>query len=309
MMTATAADLLPLHPREPPSNGDKGWGATTTLSSLLPHHASRLHQALNLERREARLEAQILAARALKVDRAWLIAHDRDVLPSPQITAMEDLIARRERGEPVAYVLGEKEFHGRMFKVTPDVLIPRPETELLVETALARLPADLPTSALDLGTGSGCIAVTLALERPKLVVSAADLSTAALTVAGENAVQLGAHVELLTGDGLGAAKGLRFNMIVSNPPYIGADDIHLQSGDLRFEPRMALSAGRDGLDVIRRMIVDAPSHLDVGGWLLIEHGWNQGDQVIELMLTGGFREISQFRDLQGHTRVTGGRRP
>jgi release factor glutamine methyltransferase len=275
---------------------------------LLPQHASRLAIALNLDRREARLEAQILIARALDVDRAWLIAHDRDVLTAAQQDAIESLIARRANGEPVAYILGEREFYGRTFKVTPDVLIPRPETELLVEAALEHLPENTACRILDLGTGSGAIAITLALQRPLSTVLAVDASPAALAIAQENARRLGAaNVECVTGHWYATLDVKKFDIIVSNPPYIAASDPHLASGDLRFEPRQALASGADGLDDLRQIISGAPAHLVEGGWLLLEHGYDQAQTCRSLLTDSGLSDVHTWRDLAGISRVSGGR--
>jgi release factor glutamine methyltransferase len=276
---------------------------------LLPQHASRLAIALNLDRREARLEAQILIARALNVNRAWLIAHDRDVLTVAQQDAIESLIARRANGEPVAYLLAVREFYGLSFKVTPDVLIPRPDTELLVETALQHLPENRPNRILDLGTGSGAIAIALALQRTLSTVLAVDASPEALSIAQENARRLGAaNVECVTGNWYATLNVKNFDIIVSNPPYIAASDPHLTSGDLRFEPRQALASGADGLDDLRQIIAGAPAHLAEGGWLLLEHGCDQAAAVSALLQQHGFVAIRTLQDLAGLDRVSVGRR-
>jgi release factor glutamine methyltransferase len=264
--------------------------------------------ALNLDRREARLEAQILIAHALDVERAWLIAHDRDVLTIAQLDAIEGLIARRANGEPVAYMLAEREFYGRTFKVTPDVLIPRPETELLVEAALEHLPENIPCRILDLGTGSGAIAISLALLRPLSTVLAVDASPAALAIAQENARLLGAaNVECVTGNWYAMLDVKKFDIIVSNPPYIAASDPHLASGDLRFEPRQALASGADGLDDLRQIISGAPAHLAEVGWLLLEHGCDQAQTCRSLLTDSGLSDVHTWRDLAGISRVSGGR--
>jgi release factor glutamine methyltransferase len=291
-----------------PASGGGAGGEGTRLANLLPHLTNRLAATLQLDRREARLEARILAAHALGVERAWLIAHDRDPLSATQAAAVEALVARREAGEPVAYLLAEKEFHGRPFRVTPAVLIPRPETELLVEAALERLPADGPARILDLGTGSGAVAVSLALARPRAQVVALDASPAALAVARENARRLGAgNVAFLLSDwyaGLGVKK---FDMIVSNPPYIAAADPHLAAGDLRFEPNSALASGVDGLDAIRAIVAGAAEHLEAGGWLLFEHGWDQAQACRGLLEQEGFETVVSLPDLAGIPRVCIGR--
>ena len=281
-----------------------------SVADTLRTAASRLQAALRLDRDEARLEARILVAHALGVDRAWLIAHDRDALAAHQAAAIQALIARREQGEPVAHLLGEKEFYGRLFQVTPDVLIPRPETELLVEAALARLPKEQPLHILDLGTGSGCVAITLALERPLARVVAVDRAPAALAIARNNARRLGAaNVEFIRSDWYAELGVKKFDMIVSNPPYIAAGDPHLHRGDLRFEPNSALAAGTVGLDAIRAILSGAAAHLEPGGWLLLEHGFDQGVQVAALLARHGFGHIRTLRDLAGLERISLGRRP
>lgn len=279
------------------------------LGPFLFDLSARLQQALGLDRREARLEARVLAAHALGVARAWLIAHDRDILTPVQVQAVEHLVARRAAGEPVAYILGEREFHGRLFRVTPEVLIPRPETELLVEAALDRLPADRPVHVLDLGTGSGCIALSLALERPLARVTAVDASPAALALARDNAARLGAlGVAFLDGDWYAPLGVKKFDMIVSNPPYVAAGDAHLARGDVRFEPATALAAGADGLDALRAVIAGAPPHLGADGWLLLEHGYDQEAAVRALLARAGFRQILCLADAAGLPRVSLGRR-
>ena len=291
-------------PPPPPAEG-RGEGAT--VADQLRSATAFLAQTLPA--REARLEAQILIAHALGVNRAWLIGHDRDRLTPAQTGSIETLLERRLAGVPVAYLLGEREFYGRPFKVTPDVLIPRPETELLVELALARVPMDTPLNLLDIGVGSGAVALSLALERPCCRVTGVEISTAALQVARANAAALQAPVELLAGDGYTALGGRRFHLIASNPPYIAAADPHLAHGDLRFEPREALASGGDGLDLIRRLVAGAPAHLEAGGWLLLEHGWDQSAAVRALLTGAGFIAVFSARDLAGHERVTVGQYP
>lgn len=296
-------------PPSPSRNGGRKEGVASkpppnSLATLLPRATDRLRQAIRLERREARLEVQILTAHALGVSRAWLIAHDQDALNPNQVDAMETLIARREKGEPVAYILGEKEFYGRMFKVMSDVLIPRPETELLLEAALERLPKDQVLDVLDIGTGSGCIAITVAFECPLWSVTAVDISHSSLRIAKDNAQRLGARACFLQSDLYNALGEMRFDLILSNPPYIMQEDPHLRQGDVRFEPILALVSGSDGLDALRRLIQAAPAHLCPGGWLMFEHGWNQADSARELMAQSGFMNVECLRDLAGHSRVT-----
>jgi len=286
---------------------DAGEAPALQVADHLAHAARQLAEALALPPREARLEAQILFAHALGVNRAWLIGHDRDALTPAQSNAVDSLLKRRLAGEPVAYLLGEREFYGRPFQVTPDVLIPRPDTELLVELALARLPPGATLNVLDIGVGSGAVAISLALERPRCRVTGVDLSAGALRVAEANANALHAGVELLASDVFGALGKRRFHLIVSNPPYIAAADPHLQQGDLRFEPLQALASGTDGLDLIRRLIATAPAHLEAGGWLLLEHGWDQASAVRSLLSAADFDEVFSATDLAGHERVTGGK--
>jgi len=261
-------------------------------------------------------EARLLLGHVLGRPAAWLIVHDDEALDEAALLAFASLVARRVGGEPVAYLQGHREFFGREFAVSPAVLIPRPETELLVEIALARMQpgigpqkvgAGAAARILDLGTGSGCIAVTLALEILQAQVTAVDASAAALGVAQENAERLGAQVRLLQSHWFDRLGGERFDLIVANPPYIAAADPHLLAGDLRHEPAAALASGTDGLDAIRRIVAAAPAHLAAGGRLLLEHGYDQGAAVRELLKAAGFADIEQHRDLAGILRVSGGR--
>lgn len=252
-------------------------------------------------------EARLLLLHALGASAAWLEAHRDDPLPRSAAEAFAALVERRALGEPVAYLLGFREFYGREFSVTPDVLIPRPETELLVEIGRQKVGAGDTASLLDLGTGSGCVAITLALEIPDALVVAADFSPAALAVARANATLLCAKVSFVESDWFSGFTGQRFDLIVANPPYVAAGDPHLTEGDLRFEPMAALACGADGLDAIRRIIGDAPRHLVPGGWLLLEHGYDQAAAMRELLAAAGFADIEQHRDLAGIVRVSGGR--
>lgn len=251
-------------------------------------------------------EARLLLAWLLGRNRAWLEAHRDDALDEALARQFAALAARRAAGEPVAYIVGRREFYGREFEVTPAVLIPRPETELLVELALAKVGGAAPR-ILDLGAGSGCVAITLALET-KGQVSAVDLSAEALAVARGNAARLGATVDFLQSDWFAAVTG-QFDLIVGNPPYIAEGDVHLAEGDLRFEPALALACGPDGLAAIRRIVAAAPRFLAPGGWLLFEHGYDQAEAVRALLAAGSFRDIEQHRDLAGIVRVSGGRLP
>jgi release factor glutamine methyltransferase len=272
-----------------------------TLDATLRQGADALGATLNIDQRECRLEAQILLCHAIQQPRAYLAAHDRDPIPPEQAAAFAALLHRRLQGEPIAYILGGREFYGLDFKVTPAVLIPRPETELLVDLALERLPADRPCRVLDLGTGSGAVAVTLALHRPQTEVVAVDQSAAALEVARENAQRLGvSNLRLIQSDWYSALNGEKFDLIVSNPPYIAAADPHLAQGDVRFEPAVALASGADGLDDIRTI------HLYPAGWLLFEHGYDQAAACRDLLAQTGFQQVGSSADLAGIERVSYG---
>ncbi len=259
---------------------------------------------------EARAEAERLLAHALGVSQTWLYVHG-DESPAPDgVAEFERLLARRQAGEPVAYLLGQRGFWRFDLQVTPATLIPRPETERLVELALDRLPRGQALRVADLGTGTGAIALALAHERPQAQVVAVDVSEQALSVARENARILGlARVEFRHGNWLAPLAGERFELIASNPPYIADDDVHLQQGDLRFEPRSALASGHDGLDAIRRIVADSPTCLQPGGWLLIEHGWEQGAAVRGLMAAAGFERVETATDWEQRDRVTLGQWP
>lgn len=255
-------------------------------------------------------EAELLLAHALQRSRSWLFAHD-DHAPAPEARArFAEWLDRRAAGEPVAYLLGRRGFWRFDLQVSPATLIPRPETERLVELALERLPARTELRVADLGTGSGAIALALALERPQAQVLAVDLSEPALAVARANAAELGlANAVFRHGDWFAPLAGERFDLIASNPPYIEAADPHLAQGDLRFEPADALASGADGLDAIRTIARDAPAHLQPGGWLLIEHGWEQGAAVRALLQQAGFAEVATERDWEQRDRVSLGRWP
>ena len=263
--------------------------------------------AQSLSRAEARIEINLLAQRWLNVSHAWLLAHPEQIIPAAQQAEWADWLQRRLNGEPLAYLLGEREFFGLTFQVTPATLIPRADTELLVELALQKIPPGAPWRVLDLGTGSGAVALALAHARPEAAVWALDASQAALAVARENAARLGLkRVNFLHSDWFSALGEARFELIVSNPPYIAEADPHLQQGDLRFEPVSALAAGADGLDDIRQLIAAAPRHLLPGGGLWLEHGYDQAAAVRALLARAGFSGIASARDLAGIERVTGG---
>lgn len=280
------------------------------LLSNKPVPSYRMLRDQATSRMESRLEAEVLLAAAFARDRAWIFAHLDDSVEDPAAKQrFDELITRRADGMPIAYLLGEREFYGRSFLVDPAVLIPRPETELLIELALQ---LELPDSArlIDVGTGSGCIGLTLAAERPDWTISACDNSIEALKVANSNRelLELG-RVTLIQSDLLAAIGDHQtFDLIVSNPPYIASDDPHLALGDLRFEPPQALACGNDGLTLIRRLIDQAAGRLNPQGWLLIEHGYDQADSVRELMTRAGFESVRSEKDLAGIERACIGRR-
>lgn len=256
------------------------------------------------------LETRMLWQHVLGVSRTWLITHDTDPISDDAVKQYRALERRRLAGEPVAYILGEREFMGHMFSVTPDVLIPRPETELLVETALHAVARLQSPKVLDLGTGSGAIAISIALARPDATVVATDISVAALKVARANATRLGASVGFFAGSWYDAlATHEDFDVIVSNPPYIAVCDAHLGQGDVRFEPSRALTDGADGLGAIRAIVSGSHHWLRRGGALYLEHGWDQGDAVRQLLQQARFERVRSLPDLAGIDRVTGGYLP
>lgn len=256
----------------------------------------------------ARLDAQLLLVHALgraQDDRAWLVAHDTDALAPAQLASFRALCERRALGEPLAYLVGEREFHGLMLQVDSRVLVPRPDTETLVDWALELIPAGEPRHVIDLGTGSGAIALAIQHRRPLARVDAVDASAPALEVARANAARLGLAVRFREGSWLDDSPG-PFDLIVANPPYIRADDEHLAA--LRHEPPGALVSGEDGLEDIRRIVAAAPKRLAPGGWLLLEHGWDQAAAVRELLAAAGLADPQSRRDLAGIERCSGARR-
>ncbi len=262
----------------------------------------------NLGGDESAREVELLLGHALGRDRAWLYAHADDALDAADGERFHALLTRRAAGEPIAYLTGRREFWSLDLAVTSDVLIPRAETELLVELALQRISQNVKVDIADLGTGSGAIALALAKERPQARVVATDCSTAALAVARGNAGRLHiANVDFAQGDWCAALGTRKFDLIASNPPYIAAADVHLQQGDLRFEPRAALASGADGFEAIRAIVRTAPACLQPGGWLMFEHGHEQAIAVRDLLEKSGFVEVFTERDLEGRERVTGGR--
>lgn len=269
-----------------------------------------LGEALALARgRIDAVDARVLLREAASCSAASLVAFSERALAPEAAARYVDWLARRAAGEPVAYLTGYREFFGRDFHVTPATLIPRPETELLIELVLEKVRDAAAPRIVDLGTGSGAIAVTLALEIPTSQVTAVDASAAALAVAADNAARLGAQVRCLHGDWLAPCAGERFDFIVSNPPYVAEQDAHLSQGDLRFEPRSALAAGADGLDDIRRILAAAPASLLPGGCVLLEHGYDQSQAVRTLLREAGFSDVASHADLAGIPRVSLGRWP
>jgi len=265
------------------------------------------------------LEARMLAAFALDLDRAAIAAHPMRPVNAPAAARLQALFARRRAGEPVPYLLGQREFWSRDFRLTPAVLIPRPETELLVETALqwldglsggkAGVISAAAPAVLDLGTGSGVVAITLALERRHCSLTAVDQSADALAVASANAERLGASVQFLHGDWFNPCVGQRYALVVSNPPYVATDDPHLQQGDLRYEPLAALDGGRGGFACLRRIAREARRHLLPGGCLMLEHGYDQAARLRIYLRELGYVEVQSRDDLAGIARVTLGVMP
>lgn len=254
---------------------------------------------------ESRLEAEILLGHALSRERSFLHARPEFEPEADAIARFAALVERRRGGEPVAYILGEREFWSLPLKINRDTLIPRPETELLVEQALARIPLDAAWRIADLGTGSGAIALAVASERPGCRIVATDIAPGALAAARTNATSLGlGNVEFRHGDWFEPLSGERFDLIISNPPYIAAGDAHLDQADVAFEPRAALVAGADGLDAIAAIVRAAPGHLKPGSHLLLEHGYDQAAAVAATLASAGFVDVRCYRDLCGHGRVS-----
>ncbi|MCO5787418.1 peptide chain release factor N(5)-glutamine methyltransferase [Pseudomonas sp. G11-1] len=252
------------------------------------------------------LDAELLLAHVLGKSRSYLFTWPQKEVSEPEIERFFTLLARRQRGEPVAYLLGEQGFWTLDLQVSPDTLIPRPDTERLVEVALELGPPQ-PAQVLDLGTGTGAIALALASERPHWQLTGCDRMPGAVVLAEQNRARLGlGNVRFLQSDWFAALGRDRYDLIVSNPPYIAADDPHLTEGDVRFEPASALVSGADGLDDIRQIIVSAPAYLNDAGWLLLEHGWQQAEAVRSLLEERGFHVVQSWQDLGGHQRVSGG---
>jgi len=253
------------------------------------------------------LENRILLCHALGITRVGLITQSERTLTEEEAQQLAALVERRLDGEPIAYIVGEREFFGLRFQVSPAVLIPRPDTELIVELALERLPQG--GRLLDMGTGSGAIAVSCAHSRRDAQITALDLSEDALAVARANAAANGVTVRFLRSDWFDAVGDERFELIASNPPYIASHDEHLSQGDLRFEPTGALTDHADGLSALRSIVDGAPAHLEPGGWLLLEHGYDQAEAVRDLLQQRGFQDVQSWRDLADIERVSGGRLP
>jgi len=254
------------------------------------------------------VDARVLLGHVMDRDSAYLIAYRDNDPNNTESRAFEALVERRAAGEPVAYIIGRREFYGRPFAVTPAVLIPRPETEVLVDAALERIPATGRVRVLDVGTGSGCVAVAIASERPQCRLLAVDRSLEALAIARRNAVALRVgNVAFLKSDWFEALGTERFDMIVSNPPYIALGDPHLTQGDLRFEPQQALCGGADGLEAVRTLVLGGVKHLTSGGWLVVEHGYDQAAAVRALFGQSGYVDVASTTDINGVERVTAGR--
>ncbi len=252
------------------------------------------------------LEARILAGFALGLERSYVLSHPEAEVDEEDTAALERLFARRRQGEPIAYLVGSREFFGLELRVTPEVLIPRPETELLVERALLRLAGLKAPRVLELGTGSGAAAIALAKNRPDAEIWATDISPAALSLAEENAAHHGVRLRLLCSHWFEALAGERFHLVAANPPYVAEGDPHLKQGDVRFEPERALLGGADGMACIRRIAAEAREHLHSGGWLLFEHGYDQGERCERLLRECGYVQVADHRDLAGNARVCEG---
>jgi release factor glutamine methyltransferase len=272
--------------------------------------ASLLRNAELPDSPTARLDVELLLAAALGKPRSFLHTWPERIVSTEAAQAFDGFLKRRRTGEPVAYILGQQGFWNIDLEVATHTLIPRPETEMLVETALELLPSAIPHRLLDLGTGTGAIALSLAKDRPQWSVTAVDRVDEAVELAERNRQRLHLdNAQVMRSHWFSAVEGQRFDLILSNPPYIASNDPHLVEGDVRFEPSSALVSGTDGLDDLRLIVSQAPAHLEAGGWLLLEHGYDQGPAVRELLNRHGFEQIQTRRDLGDHERITFGRVP
>lgn len=276
-----------------------------TTQSTIAHILQLAQQKLRKISESARSDAEILLAHALDCTRTYLRIWPQRTLTIEQRDQFLKLLARRLEGEPIAYLTGQRDFWDMTLEVSPDTLIPRPETETLIELALAKIPLDATWRIADLGTGSGAIALTIARERPRCQLTATDISPATLAIAHRNAEQLKVNnVTFTKGPWCAPLANAQFEMIVSNPPYIHPDDPHLQQGDLRFEPLNALQSGADGLADIRIICAEARKHLRPAGWLLLEHGYDQGTAVPAILHELGYQQIHTEKDLAKNDRVS-----
>jgi release factor glutamine methyltransferase len=277
-------------------------GKPVTIAQLLAKATATLNSG------SARLDVEVLLAHVLEKPRSHLFAWPENILSDARQQRFEQLLSRRLAGEPVAHLTGQREFWSLPLQVTRDTLIPRPETETLVTQALGVIPAGSRQDIADLGTGSGAIALAIASERPVCRIVATDSSAAALAIARSNARRLAIeNVEFIQGDWCSALQGT-FDLIVSNPPYVATRDPHLESGDVRFEPRSALAAGTTGMDALSTIAHCAHAHLKPGGWLMMEHGYDQADATRQLLASSGYRDISDINDEAGLARVIRGRK-
>jgi release factor glutamine methyltransferase len=278
-----------------------------SIHHVLHQSSQQLVHTIGLDRVEANLEVNLLLQHVLHVNRAWVITHQQDVLNADQKAEFQQLVKRRLDGEPIAHIVGFREFYGLQLKVSSATLIPRPDTETLVEAALKKIPLDKVLHILDLGTGTGAVALAIAKHRNDCEITAVDQSSDALSVTLENAQSLNLNnLRLIESNWFLELQGEWFDVIVSNPPYIAQDDEHLKQGDLRFEPISALASGADGLDDIRKIVQDAPNYLKPNGWLMLEHGFDQADAVAALLKARGFSQIDHAKDIAGTLRVTFG---
>jgi len=274
---------------------------TDTLKAIL----NKAREQLATTSDSPQLDAEILLGKVLQASRAALYANPDNIISDSQAAEFEQLVSQRQSSKPVAHLTGMREFWSLQLKVTPDVLIPRPETELLVERALLHIPAKGDCRLVDLGCGSGAIAIAIATERPDCTISATDTSQSALTIAKENADRhCPGQIHFCVGNWFEPLEDQRFTLIVSNPPYVSSEQPQLTDPELEYEPQQALYSGADGLDDIRKLIANTPKHLHKDGYLLLEHGFDQADTIAELLKQAGFTNIKMHRDLAGQPRVT-----